>query len=238
MSKAKLKAKQKRARRLAQLAEQLLKNPLISLTWDQMTEFAQSVWNNKETFSAWNKKLNPHYVVDPELAGKSICQLVEERVLTVYFGEYTSLDRAEIEPYGFMSGDTYNPYWRWQDSSDARPRRFRKGEVKELEFKHLCFWSALLEDGFEGHMMERAFHYLSENMEAGYQRLNRVTGVGNPHRGVACTGNVFMTYAKVSDLIDHPKVVMDENFNKLLNEKKSASSRKERLANGPKLTFY
>eukprot|EP00977_Amphora_coffeiformis_P002434 scaffold456_cov171-Amphora_coffeaeformis.AAC.1 len=50
---------------------------------------------------------NPHYREDPDLVGRSPKELVDQYIISVYFGMYGHDDRETIEPFGFLKSENF-----------------------------------------------------------------------------------------------------------------------------------
>lgn len=204
-------AERRRERRRLLLEEELASN---SLTVKTAAEHRQDAWewyNNPNAFrQAYVNRhgWNPHYVEDPELVGRSPRELLMAEVITVYFGMYGWDDRENEEPFEWLMKTSCNPYLRWQETPNSKPRHFQVRERNLCGFRQITLFRATLQNRFEGYWNERVHHELTEDLKPGRQRNNKVVGAGNPHRNESGRHTTFLTWAKTSDVFRHPQVVI------------------------------
>jgi hypothetical protein len=108
--------------------------------------------------------------------------------------------------------DDYNQCLRFKDTPLSEPRRFRADEVRLLKFRLITLWGVACHDRFEGYWMKRVHHELSDDMEPGRQKVNRVVGAEDPCRGVVEFHHAFVTIVKNCEIAKYPRVVCQESY--------------------------
>ena len=194
---APIKKKKKQARRQKELDEELRKNGDAKMTPEEKDAFVDAYLHTPGVL--------------PKFPNDTIYDLVESRRIIIYSGLCGNSDRLEYERLRWLLQDGENRSVLQWDLGDGMKRLVDATEANTLlGFKTVVPFKRGSLCGFECYMLERTFMKHFEHMELGKQTLNRVTGAGNPYRGLPGVFHMFLTYARTDIFDKFPTLVVVE----------------------------